>query len=186
MPFVDDPWMGEGWVTYYTEVLRTRIGHRGEEEGWNKLWRGFRRGARRRGEASLGRASKSMGRLGSYQTVYWGGAAMAFLMDVELRLATDGEKSLDAAVQEIRRCCGDAKRKLTAHEILVHLDKWYGGEPLFTRTAKVNLKLPFPDVEAGFERLGISIEGDGLRFDDSHPATKHRRAIMLGDDAAQE
>ena len=179
MPFVDDPWMGEGWVTYYTEVLRTRTGHRSEAEGWRKLWKGFGRGARRSRDVSLGRASKNMGRLNSYQMVYWGGAALAFVLDVELRLSTDGETGLDDAVREIRRCCGDAKRKLTAQELLEHLDRWHGA-PVFTRIAKENLKRDFPDVEAALSRLGVTVDGDDVILDDDHPAAQHRRAIMLG------
>ncbi|MCH9685832.1 MAG: hypothetical protein K0V04_30645 [Deltaproteobacteria bacterium] len=37
MPFIDDSWMAEGWVSYYTELMRTRMGHRTEVEGWQAL-----------------------------------------------------------------------------------------------------------------------------------------------------
>ncbi len=181
MPFVADPWMGEGFVTYYTEVVRTRRGHRSEREAWQEMWRGFRRGMRERDAMSLQAFSDGMGRTHAYQRVYWGGAAIAFMLDVRMRLATNGERSLDDAMREIRRRFGDARQKVDAMEILAALDAWYG-EPIFTKTAKPVLAgKAFPDVEATMAELGIRIVDGKVVLDDDHPAAQHRRAIMGAD-----
>jgi hypothetical protein len=179
MPFVEEPWMAEGWVTYYTEIVRTRAGHRSEREGWQALLEGFGRGRRDRAALTLEASSASMHRTRAYQRVYWSGAAIALLIDVEMRLESGGKRTLDDAIRELRRCCGDAHHQWKARALLEHLDGWYG-RPLFTRTADAVLgRRELPDVEASLARLGVLVGDDqGLRLDDEHPAAAQRRAIM--------
>lgn len=179
MPFVEDAWMAEGWVSYYTEIVRTRAGHRGEREGWQALVDAFGRGRRTDAGMTLGETSDRMHETHAYQRVYWGGAAIAFFADVEMRLETKGERGLDDAMQELRRCCGDAEHQWPARDLLARLDAWYG-RPLFTRSADAVLGLEeFPDVNAALARLGVIVSADGkVRLDDEHPAAAIRRAIM--------
>ena len=178
MPFIEDPWMGEGFVTYYTEVMRTRQGHRTELEGWSEMWRGFQRGKREREAATLQEFSDDMGRTHAFQRVYWGGAAIALLADVRLRIDSGGKRSLDDAMREIRRCCGDAREKVEALELMGELDRWYG-KPIFTEIAEQALASEgFPDVEKALGELGIRIVEGKVVLDDDHPAARHRRGIM--------
>lgn len=179
MPFIEEPWMAEGWVTYYTELMRTRAGHRSELEGWNELLEGFRRGRRTVVDTTLSQTSEKMHQTRAYQRVYWGGAAIALLADVEMRLETGGTRGLDDAMKELRRCCGDAEHQWTSQALLERLDAWYG-RPLFTRTAHAVLDgRDFPDVEAAMARLGAHVGLDGkIVLDDEHPAAALRRAIM--------
>lgn len=177
MPFIEEPWMAEGWVSYYTELMRTRMGHRSEQEGWEALHEAFGRGSGRGSDMTLAEASAQMHDRHVYQRVYWGGAATAFLVDVQMRIETDGKQGLDDAMKELRRCCGDADHRWPAAKLLAHLDDWYG-RPLFSETAATILREPgMPDIDAAFARLGISTQG-GLRLDDEHPAAAARRAIM--------
>jgi hypothetical protein len=178
MPFVADAWMAEGWVSYYTEVVRTRMGHRSEREGWRKLARAFERGRADLRGMPIGRLSDQMHRIYAYQAVYWSGAAIAFMLDVALREDSNGEKSLDDAMRELRRCCGDALVKWKADELLERLDAWYG-KPLFTTVAREHLgRDAFPPVEDAFARLGVSVTGGEVVLDDDHPRAAMRRAIM--------
>jgi hypothetical protein len=179
MPFIEEPWMAEGWVSYYTELMRTRAGHRSELEGWNALLDGFRRGRDVDVDMTLAQTSEKMHETHAYQRVYWGGAAVALLADVEMRLETHGARGLDDAMKELRRCCGDADHQWTAQALLERLDAWYG-RPLFTHTAQAVLdERDLPDVEAAMARLGIGVGIDGkVVLDDEHPAAALRRAIM--------
>lgn len=178
MPFIAEPWMAEGWVTYYTELVRTRAGHRSEREGWQALLEGFGRGRRIDMDLTLAQTSDSMHETHAYQRVYWGGAAIALLVDVQMRLETGDARSLDDAMRELRRCCGDARHQWQARALLEHLDGWYG-RPLFTETADAVLhSRELPDVEAALARLGVHVEGGELRLDDEHPAAPIRRAVM--------
>ncbi|NVB38733.1 hypothetical protein G6O69_12910 [Pseudenhygromyxa sp. WMMC2535] len=110
MPLVDEPWMAEGFVTYYTPLLRARRGvlgyggapGRGEDPEARQLRLahdilvgGFRKASGRRGGRNLGEASENMRRSAAYRRVYWGGAALACDLDLRLRRAAHGERSLD-------------------------------------------------------------------------------------------
>lgn len=178
MPFVEDPWMGEGWVSYYTEIMRTRMGHRSEQEGWQELHEAFGRGRRGGRGMSLRRISEAMHEAFAYQRVYWGGAAIAFFIDVALREDSGGKLSLDDAMRELRRCCGEARHKWEAEALLEKLDTWYG-KPLFTEIALGHLDgASFPPVDEVFARLGVRIEDNRVVLDESHPNAAMRRAIM--------
>lgn len=178
MPFIDEPWMAEGWVTYYTELMRTRMGFRSEAEGWRALAKGFDRG-RRRGQAlTLEQASARMHDEHLYQRVYWGGAATALLLDVQMRVDSDGARGLDDAMKELRRCCGDAVHLWPAQDLLKTLDAWYG-RPLFTQTTQAVLSAEdFPDVNAALHAVGVEVHGDEIRLNDDPARAKLRRAIM--------
>jgi hypothetical protein len=179
MPFISDAWMGEGWVSYYTEVMRTRMGHRDEVEGWNKLDEAFDRGRRGgRDDLPLGETSARMHETHAYQRVYWGGAAIAFILDVELRTRTAGDKSLDDAMVHLRQCCGDADHQWTAQQLLEELDTWFGA-PLFSEIASRSLASgDFPPVDEAFAKLGVEFGSAGVVLDDTHENAAIRRAIM--------
>lgn len=178
MPFVDDAWMAEGWVSYYTELQRTRMGHRDEKEGWQKLYEAFGRGRRTERSGTLQEVSDHMHDNFGYQRVYWGGAAVAFAVDVAIRQDSGGEKSLDDAMRFLRSCCGEARHKWNANDLLAKLDAWYG-KPLFTDVAGPILsQSAFPEVEDTLTALGIDTSSGRVLLDDSHPMAEQRRAIM--------
>ncbi|PRQ00585.1 hypothetical protein [Enhygromyxa salina] len=132
MPLVADPWMSEGFVTYYTEILRARqglLGHddeqdrdRGHDEQIRRalaaLAKGFRRGG---GVRTLAHASDNMRNSGSYGRVYWGGAAIAFDLDVSLREASGGRRSLDDLCVMLQRLAL-AHRRWQAEELIEMMD----------------------------------------------------------------
>lgn len=179
MPFVEEPWMAEGFVTYYTELMRTRARHRSEGDGWQALLDGFGRGRRDGTELTLAQTSETMHETHAYQRVYWGGAAIALLLDVELRLESGGTRSLDDAMKELRRCCGDAEHQWKAQALLEHLDGWYG-RPAFTQAAAAVLAgHELPRIEDALARVGVGVGADGkVVLDDAHPDAATRRAIM--------
>lgn len=178
MPFINDAWMAEGWVSYYTELQRTRLGHRDERHGWQKLYEAFGRGRRTERSGTLQEVSDHMHDNFGYQRVYWGGAAVAFAVDVALRKDSGGDKSLDDAMRFLRSCCGEARHKWDAAELLAKLDVWYG-KPLFTELAQSILSQQgFPDVEATFDALGIDTSSGRVLMNDDHPMAQQRRAMM--------
>ncbi|MEX1367855.1 MAG: hypothetical protein AB1Z98_32300 [Nannocystaceae bacterium] len=182
MPFIDEPWMAEGWVSYYTELMRTRMGHRSEREGWQALYDAFERGRRRSSaEAAtmtLAQTSEAMHETHAYQRVYWGGASVALLADVKMRLRADDGRGLDDAMQHLRQCCGDAQHLWKAQDLLERLDAWYG-RPLFTETAATVLAgRELPDVAAAMAQLGVQVRDGQVTLDDAHPGATARRAIM--------
>jgi hypothetical protein len=178
MPFVKDPWMSEGFVSYYTEITRTRQGHRTEKAGWRELWDAFERGRSRGRAMTLDATSRNMHETHAYQRVYWGGAAIAFDIDVTMRLDSGGKRSFDDAMKHLRACCGDATSMYDAKVLLEELDRWYG-KPIFTRIANEHLQTSeFPDIASIYARLGMRHDGVAIEMDDRHPAAAQRAAIM--------
>jgi hypothetical protein len=178
MPFAREAWMSEGFVSYYTELMRTRMGHRSEKDGWRELAKAFGRGRRGGRGMTLAASSANMMSTFAFQRVYWGGAAIAFDIDIRMRTESGGKLGFDDAMRELRRCCGDAPKRWPAQTLLAKLDAWYG-KPIFTEIANEHLiGLAFPDTEAMMRRIGVTVDGDTVTLDDEHPAASVRRAIM--------
>jgi len=178
MPFVRDAWMSEGFVSYYTEIMRTRQRHRDEPAGWLALWQAFERGRSGGRGMTLDETSRRMHQVYAYQRVYWGGAAIAFDLDVTLRSRSGGAVGLDDAMRHLRACCGDAVFQYDAAELLAILDRWHGA-PLFTETARRHLaSSDLADIAAIYARLGMRPQGDTIVIDPAHPSAAIRAAIM--------
>ena len=197
MPFVDrdDAWLSEGFVTYYTEVLRARAGFRSERDSWSSLLAGFDRGGRSGTGQSLADESRQMHENFAYQRVYWGGAAIALLADVALR---EAGSSLDAAMRHLQRCCAATPRIWPAQQILRAMDEAH--EPLETRAADepgrrastaastrpslqdlsgpILRSAAFPDLSPIYRKLGVTVVNGGPTLDESASIAHVRRAIF--------
>lgn len=169
-------WLSEGFVTYYTEILPTRRGFRSEQAGWRALHDGFARGRRDGTGQPLGDEAREMHETHSYQRVYWGGAAIALLADVGLRLAGGG--SLDAAMRHLQACCSQSPRIWPTDAVLRELDVW-AGRATFAPLAGVWLRArDFPDLEETYRKLGLDVVKGELSVNETAPAADVRRAIF--------
>ena len=181
MPAIEpeDAWLSEGFIQYYTEVLMGRAGLYDERRAWQEMVSGFARGRRDGTGAPLTDESAGMARSHSYLRVYWAGAAIALLADVELRRESAGERSLDDAMREIGRAFAGRNDGVRAQEIVAHLDAWLG-RPLFSRLAAAHLaSRDFPDVAETLARLGVVVAGDRVTgFDEKAPDAGVRRGIV--------
>jgi hypothetical protein len=129
MPWISDPWMGEGFVTYYSTILSARRGvfvngappQRQVEAALEDLVDGFRRGSGGAGGDTLARASQTMHSSRSYGRVYWGGAAVAFDLDLRIRRATANRRSLDDLIRTLAPFAPEY-RTWTASEVLERMD----------------------------------------------------------------
>lgn len=119
MPLVAEPWMSEGFVTYYTHVLRARHGLLDTDAVLEILHGGF---ADRPSTRSLQSASETMRQLGNYRRVYWGGAALAFDLDVQIRSASDSRRSLDDLMLAIWPLAPERTR-FAAADLLARMDE---------------------------------------------------------------
>ena len=162
MPWIHrgDNWINEGFVTYYQEVLRTRAGFQTESEGWMEIWKGFLRGQSVGGRMPLEQESLNMHKTHAYWRVYWGGAAMALEMDLAIRAATKGRRSLDDVIRLWWRAFANERRTYRGRELLAAADRWLG-QPFCLPLAERRLPdAKFPDVGALFARMGMQ-EVDG-------------------------
>ena len=180
LPYVArrDAWLSEGFASYYQNVLRARAGMITPEQAWQKVYDGFERGRRGTRGDTLAEVSRDMHRRGAFMRVYWSGAAVALLADVELREQSGGSKTLDLALQRLADCCLPSHRTWTAREVLTRLDTLMETDVFVGLYERHKNARQFPDVAPASTALGI-LERDGrLRFESGPEETALRRAIM--------
>jgi hypothetical protein len=181
-PVIDGPdrWLYEGIASYYQNVLRARAGLRSPQWAWNALHAGFERGIRGtpRGR-SLAEVSENMMRDRSFMRVYWSGAAIALLADVELRRRSGGAQSLDTALAAFADCCLPADRSWSARELLQQLDRLTDTTVFMELYRKHVDSDDFPDLVALYGELGLqSMSATRLRLDATAPEAAICAAIM--------
>jgi predicted metalloprotease with PDZ domain len=181
-PVIDGPdrWLYEGIASYYQNVLRARAGLRSPQWAWNALHAGFERGIRGtpRGR-SLAEVSENMMRDRSFMRVYWSGAAIALLADVELRRRSGGAQSLDTALAAFADCCLPADRSWSARELLQQLDRLTDTTVFMELYRKHVDSDDFPDLVALYGELGLqSMDATSLRLDATAPGAAICEAIM--------
>ncbi len=169
-------WVSEGLAQYYQNVLLARAGHQSERQAWQELYEGFERG---RGSA-VGRSPNDVAN-GSWRDgtmkVYWTGAVVALLGDVELRAGSDGQQSLDTVLRELWECCLPSDRTWSGPELYRQLDDIAGRPifmPLYRRYAN---STDFPDAMPTLARLGVKIENDRVRLTEDAELAEVRSAI---------
>jgi hypothetical protein len=182
----DDAWMSEGFITYYTEVLRARVGLRSDVAAWKTLANGCARGRRSDSGRPLAEESAAMHEDHSYQRAYWGGAALALYADVEIRRASRGRASLDAALRELSRCCRASDRAMPAQDLLRRVSIASGGVVLRRVADAVLGRATLPPIDETLARLGVRPTPDGSVELDAHaPDAWIREAITAPPDARQ-
>ena len=181
-PVIDssDRWLSEGIASYYQNVLRARAGLNDAQSAWNRLHAGFERGIRGTQHGrSLAQTSETMMRDRSFMRVYWSGAAIALLADVELRRRSAGAQSMDTALAAFRGCCLPAERSWSARELMEKLDQ-LTGTAVFMDLYREHVEAQdFPDLTALYRELGLqSMSATSLRLDPTAPGAAICEAIM--------
>lgn len=180
LPFIrrSDAWLSEGFASYYQNVLRARVGMISEQQAWKELYDGFARGNRDTEYDTLHDDTLSMHSKGRVMRVYWSGAAIALLADVELRRSSNGEWSLDRVLEEFARCCRERERTWSAREVFTKFDA-LAGTDIFDRLYRRNVySRHFPRLAETLDTLGIEANDTSVRFIDTAPSAGIRRAIM--------
>jgi len=158
LPYVSrkQKWISEGFAQYYQNILLARSGAYEPVHAWQKLYDGLERGRKSRPELSPNGAAAGDFR-GGLMKVYWSGAALALLADMELRERSDGAESLDLALDRLQACCLPAADVWTGPELMARLDSMLSSPvfmPLYRRYADT---AGFPDVSHALEQLGVHI-----------------------------
>jgi hypothetical protein len=174
-PFVprEESYMTEGLATYYQETLRAREGTITAEAAWGALISGFARGRVEGTGRTLDDECRTLGRTRAYGRVYWAGAAIALLADVEYRRESRGAESLDTAM---RRAAERLDRTMSAAELAEEMDGVAGGA-LSRTVARWRGSNEFPDVGPVLEWLGVRRGAHGIELFDAEGAAV-RDAIM--------
>ncbi len=169
-------WISEGFATYYQNILMSRAGRYTPERAWQLMIEGFERGTRSRPELSPNEAAEE-GIRQARMKVYWSGAAIALMADIELRQRSGGKESLDTVLSQLQECCLPSKRKWSGSSLFKKLDSFLESPvfmPLYGRYAN---EAGFPDMAPILDDLGIKLTANGVIFDDEKRLSAMRRAI---------
>ncbi len=181
LPYINrqDAWLSEGLASYYQNIMRARDGRLSEREAWDKLLAGFERGRRDvTSNRTLAEEASGMSRNGSYKRVYWSGAAMLFLADVELRKRTDGQHTLDTALAGIADCCMDVSKVWRARDMMRRMDAITGTD-IFMRVYQQHTRSSeFPAVEQVLTDLGVRQRSGRVRLNNQAELAAIRKQIM--------
>ncbi|MDJ0972826.1 MAG: hypothetical protein QNJ98_00020 [Planctomycetota bacterium] len=175
---LSEAWFQEGFTTYYQEVLRTRAGFQSVEQGWQEIHEGFGRGRIGGPGDTLKVTSENMHRTHAYWRVYWGGCAIALMIDVELRRVFKGTRSLDDVIRYLSGRYAYAGASYTGMALLEDADRWLGRSLCAPIARRVLQARGFPDLTATYRRLGLVDAGGHIRLDPRAPQAKDARAIM--------
>lgn len=182
VPYIhrEQRWISEGFAQYYQNVLLTRSGAYDEGYAWQKLFEGYERGRLSRPELSPNGAAAGGVRNGLMK-IYWSGAALALMADVELRRRSNGRESLDSVLEQFQACCLPSKRAWTGGEFFARLDSFIDEPvfmPLYRRYADT---AGFPDIRETFARLGLHISDGQVRLKRQAEYSDIRAAITATD-----
>lgn len=184
LPYVErrHRWVSEGFAQYYQNVLMARSGAHDRQKAWQELYQGFERGRLSRPELSPNEAAAGSQRE-SRMKIYWSGAALALMADVELRERSGGSETLDDVMARLQACCLPSDRAWSGPELFATLDSLSAHPvfmPLYRRYADT---AGFPDVRPLFERLGLSVAHDEVRIR-KHGELAHIRAAITAVDSS--
>lgn len=172
-------WVSEGFATYYQNVLLARAGQYTQARAWQKLYEGFERGRHSRPEMSPNEAAQRRAR-SSTMKIYWSGASLALMADIELRRRSDGRESLDTVLERLQACCLPSDERWSGPEFFEKLDTLIDEPvfmPLYDRYAN---SAGFPDYRDSFAALGVEIVRGRVRLEDDAPLGAIRSEIMSG------
>ncbi|HVY49528.1 MAG TPA: hypothetical protein VHB21_26730, partial [Minicystis sp.] len=172
-PSVLRPWAEEGLATYVEPIIRARAGLRDRDHVWRDLVLGLPKGQPGPGDRGLDRTP-------TWGRTYWGGAAFWLLADVETRRRTNGARSLDDALRAIVDAGGNVSVTWDLDRALRVGDR-ATGVPVLEELRGQMGPAPFHvDLDALFAKLGVSLRGRAVVYDDQAPLAWIRRAITGG------
>ena len=159
-PFVrrEDAWLSEGLATYLQEVLRVRAGMLDADAAWRRMYDGAALG--RDATGNLASETLRMAHEANYQTVYWAGAAIALMTDVELRRRSEGRMSLDSALAALADEPRFMKVPASAQSLLAALDRASQGSTFHDVAARYLEGRELPDLSELYRELGLRDSGE--------------------------
>jgi hypothetical protein len=174
--FTRHRWISEGFAQYHQNVLLARAGTYTDAVAWQNLYNGFERGRKSSPALSPNEAALDRGRA-SNMKVYWSGAALALMADVELRRRSNGNESLDVVLDRLQHCCLPSTKSWDGLELLRKMDSLLDAPvfvPLYREIADTS---GFPNVQPLFEELGLDVDNEVVTLRDDAVYYDIREAI---------
>jgi hypothetical protein len=165
-------WLNEGIATFYEPVLRARAGWKTEEEVWREWISRMPRGM----PAMTGIGLVNAGRGG----IYWGGALFVLMAEIESLQASGGKLGFSDCLRTVLAEGGDVTVKWPTMKLLDRCDALLGA-PVIASLAKRHIEQGSAmDLDRLWRRLGVSMDGDAIRYDDAAELAWLRPLIIWG------
>jgi hypothetical protein len=165
-------WLNEGIATFYEPVLRARAGWKSEDEVWREWISSMPRGM----PAITGIGLENAGRGG----IYWGGALFVLMAEIESLQASGGKIGFSDCLRSVLAEGADVTAKWPTMKLLDRCDALLG-KTVIAALAKQHIeKGSAMDLDRLWQRLGVSMDGDRVRYDDSAELAWLRPLIIWG------
>ncbi|MCP5065739.1 MAG: hypothetical protein GY946_04160 [bacterium] len=175
-----DRWFGEGWVSYYQEIVRARAGLITPQQAWQNMHNWMKRGRSSGGKRVLAEESRLMNDSYAYHRVYWGGAALALKMDVRIRQLTKGQRSLDDVVRYFQQNFVTPGVTVDALGLMRRADAFLRLQVCEPMAREALRSRAFPDLRPTYTALGLAVTKGRVSLRSDAPLRTHRDAIMSG------
>src|SRR6266550_3759490 len=166
----DHHWIEEGSATYVEPIARARAGNLTPEKVWGDLVDGLPKGEPEAGDRGLD-YTPTWGR------TYWGGALFCLLADIEIRKRTGNRQGLEDALRAVLAAGGTIETEWPLTKALRIGDDGTGVQVLTELYEKMKASPSPVDLEALWKELGVERKEGEIRFKDSAPLARIRRAI---------
>jgi hypothetical protein len=163
-------WIEEGSATYVEPVARARAGQMSVEEVWKQFVKDMPQGQPEEGDRGLD-LTRTWGR------VYWGGALFCLVADVQIREQTHSRKGLQDALAAIDQQGGTIDSDWDIEQAFRIGDRATKTKVLQTLYQEWRDHPVKVDLDQLWQRLGVSINGDKVKFNDKAPLASVRMAI---------
>lgn len=169
VPFIDrdELYLSEGMASYYQYVARAKAGILSPEAAWDKLLAGFGRGMRSAKRELLANNPSTM-------QMYWGGAAIYLMADVQLRKQSGGRQNLGTVLHKFAMCCKPNTTSWSGLRLMRKYDELSGTKIFTTLYQEQAQERRFPDITPTLEALGF----DSLKRNKRKPLSKAALDIM--------
>jgi predicted metalloprotease with PDZ domain len=166
-------WLDEGLATYYEPIIRTRAGLRTEASLWEEFVSAMPQGLGAVGRDGLENAQ-------SFRGIYWGGAIVALLADIEIRRRSGGKQGLEDGLLTLLDNDGHASEVWDLKDAIGVVDRTIGAPVLGDLAARYATRGHPLELDRLFSDLGVKRTAVGVKLDDSAPLARVRRAIVHG------
>lgn len=165
-------WMQEGLSTYLEPIVRVRGGATTEARMWQRWLPRMHHGRPQSGDEGLDRTH-------TWGRTYWGGTLFWLMVDLQLRIATEGQRSIRDVVVAIARAGGNGRASWNAAQVCEHADAATQTTLVSTLYDQLARNPGDVDLDALWSQLGVSLSpGDAVAFDDGAPLAALRRALV--------
>jgi hypothetical protein len=165
-------WLNEGIATFYEPVLRTRAGWKSEDDVWREWISSMPRGM----PAITGIGLQNAGRGG----IYWGGAVFVLMAEIDSLVASGGKIGFSDCLRAVLAEGADVTVKWPTMKLLDRCDAMLGKQVIGPLAKQHIEKGSAMDLDRLWRRLGVSLEGSTVRYDDSAELAWLRPLIIWG------